>query len=63
MPAAYVTVTRRLADRFGVPLVARTRVAFRTGSGTVVKVPHTWDGIAANEAEIAASRDQRIRCR
>ncbi|MEU7631758.1 hypothetical protein AB0C34_17470 [Nocardia sp. NPDC049220] len=42
--------------RFGVPLVGRTRAVFRTGDGYVIKVAHTWEGLAANALEAAVSQ-------
>ena len=43
---------------YGIPLVSRTRVVFRTGDGYVIKVPITEEGVAANVYEVRLSSSE-----
>lgn len=59
-PPGYLLALQIFTDRYDVPLLGRTRAVFRTGTGHVIKVPHTWDGIDANYTEADASQQTRF---
>ncbi|MGX1811459.1 hypothetical protein ACWIGI_37530 [Nocardia sp. NPDC055321] len=51
-----ISVMARNVERFGVPLVGRTRAVFRPSDGYVIKVAHTEEGLEANALEATVSQ-------